>query len=121
MGRLHHHQTPLNITGGTGSPANATGTHITAGNVPFTAADLAHIARLAEAAQFRPVIDRAFDLTDIAQAHRHVSTGRKRGNVVVRVTVPSTRQPSGQTRRRLSILAALKSAVNLYLALTTRS
>jgi NADPH:quinone reductase-like Zn-dependent oxidoreductase len=77
-----------------GLRSRRTGTHITAGNVPFIAADLAHIAQLAEFGQLRPVIDRSFDLTDIAQAHRHVSTGRKRGNVVVRVAVASTRRPS---------------------------
>jgi NADPH:quinone reductase-like Zn-dependent oxidoreductase len=77
-----------------GLRSRRTGTHITAGNVPFIAADLAHIAQLAESGQLRPVIDRSFDLTDIAQAHRHVSTGRKRGNVVVRVAVASTRRPS---------------------------
>lgn len=77
-----------------GLRSGRTGTHITAGNVPFIAADLAHIAQLAESGQLRPVIDRSFDLTDIAQAHRHVSTGRKRGNVVVRVAVASTRRPS---------------------------
>lgn len=81
-----------------GLRSRRTGTHITAGNVPFTASDLARIAQLAETGQFRPVIDRAFDLIDIAQAHRHVSTGRKRGNVVVRVAVPSTRQSLGETR-----------------------
>lgn len=81
-----------------GLRSRRTGTHITAGNVPFTAADLARIAQLAETGQFRPVIDRAFDFTDIAQAHRYVSTGRKRGNVVVRIAVPSTHQPTGESR-----------------------
>ena len=69
-----------------GVRSRRTGKHITAGNVPFTAADLAHIAQLAAAGLFRPVIDATFSLTDIAQAHRHVDTGRKKGNVVVQVT-----------------------------------
>lgn len=81
-----------------GVRSRRTGTHITAGNVPFIAADLAHVAQLAETGQFRPVIDRAFDLSDIAEAHRHVSAGRKRGNVVVRVAVRSTQEPSAETR-----------------------
>ena len=81
---------------GAGLRSRRTGIHITAGNVPFIAADLAHIARLAETGQFRPVIDRVFELTDIADAHRYVSTGRKRGNVVVRVVVPSARRPSAE-------------------------
>ena len=79
-----------------GLRSRRTGTHITAGNVPFTAADLTHIARLAETGQFRPVIDRVFELTDIVNAHRYVSTGRKRGNIVLRVAVPSIRRPSAE-------------------------
>jgi NADPH:quinone reductase-like Zn-dependent oxidoreductase len=50
-----------------------------------TAEDLAFLADLAEADQFRAVRDRTYDLADIAEAHRYVDTGRKRGNVVVRL------------------------------------
>lgn len=62
-----------------------TGKLVVAGNVPFTGGQLAHVARLASAGFFRPVIDATFEFADIAEAHRHVDTGRKRGNVVVRV------------------------------------
>ncbi|WP_458780536.1 NAD(P)-dependent alcohol dehydrogenase [Arthrobacter sp. D3-16] len=72
------------------SRSRRTGRHITAGNVPFTAADLTHIAHLAGAGLFHPVIDRTFDLSNIADAHRYVDTGRKKGNVIVRVA-PSTK------------------------------
>ncbi|MDJ0324208.1 NAD(P)-dependent alcohol dehydrogenase [Cryobacterium sp. PH31-AA6] len=50
------------------------------------AADLAHLVSLAESGRFQPVIDRTYDLVDIVEAHRYVDTGRKRGNVVLRVT-----------------------------------
>jgi NADPH:quinone reductase-like Zn-dependent oxidoreductase len=40
---------------------------------------------LAEEGRFRAVRDRTFDLADIAEAHRFVDTGRKRGNVVLRI------------------------------------
>lgn len=63
-----------------------TGKRVTAGNVPFTSEQLARVARLAGAGFFQPVIDSTFDLADIAEAHRVVDTGRKRGNVVVRIT-----------------------------------
>lgn len=43
------------------------------------------VAALAEAGELRPVIDRTYPLDDIVEAHRYVDTGRKRGNVVVRV------------------------------------
>lgn len=59
------------------------------------AAELAQIVRLAEAGQYRPVIDRTYDLADIVEAHRYVDTGRKRGNVVLRITHPHREgQPS---------------------------
>ncbi len=41
---------------------------------------------LAEAGHYRAVRDRTYDLADIAEAHRFVDTGRKRGNVVLRLT-----------------------------------
>jgi hypothetical protein len=40
---------------------------------------------LAEAGAYRPVRDRTYDLADVAEAHRYVDTGRKRGNVVLRL------------------------------------
>jgi len=69
-----------------------TGLRIAAGNVPFIAADLGHITALAETGQLRPVVDRSFNLSNIAEAHRYVGTGRKRGSVIVQVTEPSGRE-----------------------------
>ena len=57
-------------------------------SVPFTSADLAAIADLATAGVFRPVIDTTFDLADIADAHRYVDIGKKKGSVVVRTGTP---------------------------------
>lgn len=47
--------------------------------------DLRQIASLAEQGALRPVIDRHYDMSDIAAAHAYVATGRKRGSVVVRI------------------------------------
>lgn len=47
--------------------------------------DLLLIKQLIDAGRIRPVIDRAYRLQDIADAHRHVDTGRKRGGVVLSV------------------------------------
>jgi NADPH:quinone reductase-like Zn-dependent oxidoreductase len=46
---------------------------------------LAYLRSLIEADGLRIVIDRQYDLDDIVEAHRYVDSGRKRGNVVVRV------------------------------------
>lgn len=50
--------------------------------------ELAHLVGLADSGRYQAVIDRTFDLADIVEAHRYVDTGRKRGNVVLRVTHP---------------------------------
>ena len=45
--------------------------------------DVHTLASLAEAGEFKPVIDRRYRFEQIADAHRYVDTGHKRGNVVV--------------------------------------
>lgn len=47
--------------------------------------DLLLIKRLIDTGAIRPVIDRTYLLQEIADAHRYVDTGRKRGGVVVSV------------------------------------
>ncbi len=47
--------------------------------------DLAHLRALIEAGQLRPVIDRTYPLDRMADAHRYVDQGHKKGNVVVTV------------------------------------
>ena len=46
---------------------------------------LAQITALVEAGTIRPVVDRVFDLADVADAHRYLETGRARGKVAIRV------------------------------------
>ncbi|MDQ0895057.1 NAD(P)-dependent alcohol dehydrogenase [Agromyces ramosus] len=58
---------------------------VTFTGAPVSGVDLATIVRLAEAGEFRPVVDRVYDLDEIVEAHRYVDTGRKRGNVVLRI------------------------------------
>jgi NADPH:quinone reductase-like Zn-dependent oxidoreductase len=41
------------------------------------------IAKLASSGDLRPVIDRSYPLAEIAEAHRYVSGGHKRGNAIV--------------------------------------
>jgi NADPH:quinone reductase-like Zn-dependent oxidoreductase len=47
------------------------------------AQDLIFLGGLAESGQLTPVIDRTYPLTQIADAHAHVDSGHKRGNVVI--------------------------------------
>jgi len=71
------------------------GITVITGPGPYRAADLQHVMYLAKLGDIRPVIDRSYPFDDIAQAHRYVDTGRKRGSVVINVaeahqTVPAS-------------------------------
>lgn len=56
---------------------------IIAGPAAERAEDLRLLAKLAEEGEFKPVIDRLYPFEQIAEAHRYVDTGRKKGNVII--------------------------------------
>ena len=58
------------------------------------AKDLMLLGELAGRGEIRPVIDRCYPLEELAEAHRYVDKGHKRGNVVVSVAQGGKRSPA---------------------------
>lgn len=59
------------------------GKKVIAGPAAERVEDLCFLAKLAEAGEFKPIIDQYYSFDRIADAHRYVDTGRKKGNVVI--------------------------------------
>ncbi|MDX1973265.1 MAG: NAD(P)-dependent alcohol dehydrogenase [Candidatus Sumerlaeia bacterium] len=60
------------------------GGRVIASPASSTPEGLRELIRLAELGSVKSVVERVYEYGEIVEAHRHVETGRKRGNVVVR-------------------------------------
>jgi NADPH:quinone reductase-like Zn-dependent oxidoreductase len=69
------------------------------GRPKLLAEDLVLLGELAREGEIRPVIDRCYPLEELAEAHRYVDEGHKRGNVVIAVAQGCQRSPVQQARQ----------------------
>ncbi|HVH68109.1 MAG TPA: NAD(P)-dependent alcohol dehydrogenase [Gemmatimonadales bacterium] len=75
----------LKVASQTALAAGGTYLSVDDGRPRFGAQDLVFLTQLAEQGALKPVIDRRYPLERIADAHRYVELGHKRGNVIVEV------------------------------------
>jgi NADPH:quinone reductase-like Zn-dependent oxidoreductase len=61
---------------------------------PYHCADLDYLVDLFDEGRFLPVIDRAYPLSRIADAHRYADAHHKRGNVVIDLTEQHRKEPT---------------------------